>query len=179
MKKRLSVLLIACLVLAAVLLSACNDAKSLLGKANKSVANATSLKYSLSVTDSGVVVYSYDKTVTVDGDNATVTVDEATLGKDFTLQHAVTTNTSAKADQLVLPLGITEENLSSYEVSGDLLTCVISKEEFAGLFNSSSLVSADDVTVMFVFNEGKCKQMICNYTTETAKAVSMTVSCEY
>lgn len=179
MKKRLLVLLITCLVVAAVLLCGCNNAKSLLNKANKSVANAKSLKYSLIVTDSGATVYSYDKTVTVDGNNATVTVDEATLGKDFALEHAVTTNTAAKADQLVLPLGITADNLSSYQVNGNLLTCVISKENFAALLNSSNLISADDVTVMFVIADGKCQQMICNYTTETAKTVSMTVVCEY
>lgn len=179
MKKRLFILLITCLVLATVLLGGCNDAKSMLGKANKSVANAKKLTYSLVIVHDGVTVYSYDKTVTVDGDSATVTEDEATLGKDFTLEHAVNTSTSAKADQLVLPLGVTAENVSSYQLNGTILTCVISKENFASLLNSEGLVSENDVTVMFVIVDGKCQQMICNYTTETAKTVSIIAACEY
>lgn len=179
MKKKLSVLLITCLLIAAAVLSGCNNPKNMLAKAYKSVGGAQSVNYSLTVSDNGVTVYSYEKTVTVNGDDAAVTVDEATLGESFTLEHVVTTSTAPKGEQLVLPLAVTEDKLSTAEVNGNLLTCVISKDNFAAMLDSDSLVSSGDVTVMFVITDGKCKQMVCNYVTETSKTVNMTVVCEY
>lgn len=179
MKKRLYILLIACLLAATAVFAGCNSASALLKKVDESILTANSLVCSIVITDGGATVYSFEKTVFVDGDNADVTVDEAKLGDNFVLNHEVTKTTCPKSEQLALPFKITADDVSSHTVNGNLFTCVISKDSFAAMLNSANMVSANDVSVMFVLVEGKCQQMLCNYLTETGKAVAVTVTCEY
>lgn len=179
-RKTLLFILITCLTLSLVILSSCaGTVESVAKKINKSIGNAKTLTQMLTVKDSGVTVYSLTKTVTVDGDQVNVLSDEATLGDDFTLQHNVTTQTSTKAQQLVLPLKLTDEHTISSEYANSTLTCVYGSDGAKQLFGSDELKVSGNIDVQCVLAGNKLLQMTCSFTTTSAKSVTLIVTCAY
>lgn len=179
-RKILLAILLTCLTLASVVLSSCaGTVETVAKKIDKSIGNAKALTQMVTVMDGDVVVYSLTKTVTVDGDQANVSLDEATLGDDFKLQHNVTTQTSAKAQQLVSPLKLTDEHTISSEYNNGMLTCIYDSDGAAQLFNSSEMSVNGNINVQCVLVSNKLMQMTCTFTTTSAKTVALIVTCAY
>lgn len=179
MKRKSFILLVTCLIAVVVTLCACNATESALKKVDKSIASASALNSTITIVDDGVTVYSLERTVTVDGDSATVTVDEGTLGDNFVLEHTVTTQTSTKKEQLVLPLALNKDNVQTFVSQNNSFTITITKEAFATMMNSASMLSNGDVTVVFTLADNKFQQMTCTYLTEKMQNVSIVVTCAY
>lgn len=179
-RKIILFILITCLALSVVALSSCaGTVESVAKKIDKSIGNAKTLTQILTVTDGSATVYSLTKTVTVENDTVNVTVDEATLGDDFTLQHNVTTQTSDKAEQLVSPLNLTDEHTISSEYNNGMLTCVYDNDGAKELFGNAEMSVDGNVNVQCVLVGNKLMQMTCTFTTTSAKSVTLIVTCAY
>lgn len=179
-RKNLFLLLITCLTLILTVLCSCGGTvKNVTAKADKSIASATSLTQTVTVVDAGVTVYSLEKTVTVSGDDASVTLDEAKLGVDFTLQHNVTTQTSTKKEQLVLPVELSEDIVLSSSYENGKLTCLVGNDGVERLFGTSGLSVTGNVNVEYVMSNNKLQQLTCSFTTATSKTVTISVTCAY
>lgn len=178
-KSKFLPVLVASLALVAALLCGCGvTVDKVNGYISKSLPSVKVLTQSIVAEDKGVTVYSLDKTVTVSGDEANVTVDEATLGSDFSLQHNVSTSVSTKGEQLVLPVKLSDDVVESSVYENDTLVCVVTSDKAGELFGSD--VSTDgDVRVVCNLSNNKLQQLTCTFTTATGKTVTLRVTCEY
>jgi len=180
--KRKLIILSVCLSALLVLLCGCSPEKQLnktLNSINSNISNAKTFTQKLTVTDGGVTVYSLEKKVEVDGDNAAVTTVESKLSSGFTLQETTSTANSEKSEQLKLPVTLSIDTMIIYTLKDDVLTCVIGQENADGVFGAQNYKIAGDINVKCTLSNGKMQQLDCLFVTETGKDVTLTVTCAY
>ena len=172
MKKLKIILIVACLVVSLALLCSCG--KSLEDKIesfNKFTTKATKVTKSVVVTDGGVVVYQLDSTSEINGDKASVTTTQKTLGTNFALQEETKTSTSTK-DQATNLLAFAEEDFLISTVQEDGFTCFVAAEKINSVLKTQGLQVGGDSTI--VVNQQKTQVTVtCTFTTVSGKAVTI------
>lgn len=181
MKNKKIIIVALCLALIAVVLCGCGaeqKANKTIKKIDKHLSDVTKMTQSVTVTDVGITVYTYQRTSVVDGDSVAVTTTEGKLGSEFTLQ-TTTTNSTQNKSQLKLPIALNGENITNPEASKNALNFTLTADQLASALNSSEEISVGFATVTCVLNGGKLTEMTCSFTSKGYKSVTINVTCEY
>ena len=182
MKKIKTLVSVFCLFI--VILSLCGcGAESKITKAIKNISSnlskAQTITSVVTVKDGDFTAYSLTRTVTFDGDNASIQIKESKLSSDFTMNETTSTERSDKATQAVLPLKLAVEDMEIYLLKDDVLTCVIGQENASKAFASQSYSVAGDINVRCNLTKGRLEELTCSFSTETGKVVTLVVTCAY
>ncbi len=140
-----------------------------------SISQVKRLTATLTVTDSDVVVYEYERTSVKAYEGYDVTIIERKLGSDFTLGESTTTTT---VSSLACPVSLSEDNVLSSVIADNTLSCMITKDKLSAVLGTS-YVPAGVSTLDCEFDNNRATKITCSFTTTSGKNVDYVFVLEY
>ncbi|MBQ8323255.1 MAG: hypothetical protein IJX91_04745 [Clostridia bacterium] len=143
----------------------------------KSEKEVVSVRSDIEVTDSGVSVYGYGKTLEFAADGSvTATVSETKLNSAFQTETKETTETLTEADrESLLDFSLEKEGVKEYSYDDGVLTVVVGKDALKSVLGWESVETENDVRLAFRFESKKLTETSCSFQTTTGKTVTVRV----
>ena len=136
----------------------------------------------VTVTDSGVKVYGYTKSVTINGSNAEI---QTVIGKltPNSLDYQETVDyqfaEGVKAGEL-FKIQLLGGIFSDYKIENGVLTGVVSARNVGKFFGSANLKALTDASVTMTFDEdNKLTEMTAEFNLESGKLFTLTANYTY
>lgn len=186
MKKKLITTIALILVVAsmAVLAVGCKEEKEApslekyIAQISTSKENFKVITTNMTVTDESVTVMTKKKVLTVNGEQADVTVEETVLGEDGNMETTTTTSQTAKAD-IKTPVNLSADKMIYSKLIDNGFTCIISSDNAAEALGISGATIAGDVTVTCTFDSDKLASVEYELLLETGKQVTVGMTFAY
>lgn len=183
MSKKLIIILSVCfaLVIAAIFVispSISQSSQTLASRSEQlqsSVGRASKISATLTITDSDVVVYKYQRVSVKKGDSYDVEIAESKLGSDFSLSESTSSET---VESVACPVTLSEDNVFGYVLDGNKLSCTVTKEQLSSVL-STSYVPAGAVSVVCEFSGKDATLVTCTFVTASGRNVGYVFAFEY
>ena len=143
--------------------------------------SAISVDAEVTLTDGGVVVYTFTRHMEIDTEMRTATISDTTTVLAENFEEKTTTSTTAEQDvtgKTIIGLNLSKELVKSFEIKDGDLTCTISKDKISEVF-TTTVSASSDVTVSVDFENGKLTKAEYSYTNTSSRTVSVTVTYGY
>lgn len=177
MKKKYIFLTISTLLVLAICLCACNQAKDFAtysDNMNKSMNDVKTLVSTLSVFDGDTLVYEYQRNVTIDGSNATLEITEKKLNANFRLESNTTTEQKSGVDKsTLLPLSLSESSAQNFNANANGFSCEIPEGDFASVFKLGSYDIDGNAALDCAFSDDKLTNINCGFKLKDGKTVKL------
>lgn len=185
MKKQRVIILIAILLIVACALCACDnkedrDLNGFIGDMKSSMASVKSISANISMHDSNVLVYEYQRNMQINGSTASVESTEKTLSSSFKLDTNTSTSTINDIDtSTLLPIALSEWSVENVVVESDKFSCTIPVENFASVLKVGSYKISESATLSCTFEGEHLTNITCNFITDDGKTVAVTYDFAY
>lgn len=148
---------------------------------SESMNSVTEIEADAVITDSGVMVYEYRKTLTLTSEDvATETVSESKLTSNYALETTTDQQTLEKIKRsALLSVRLEKDLVESYSEEGNTLICILSKENTGTVLSAPNLTIADTAELKITVENKKLKEVTCSFLTESRKEVQITVTYRY
>lgn len=177
-------LVVTVITMVAISLSACKVESVDFQTKVDATKNAKVVVCNINVKDGGVEVYDYAKTITVDGENATVIEKTKSLGDGFQLVENEKTSEVAPIDKTTFcPLNVTffqagmSEEKSGKETKYGATVDKATIKAFIGLAIDVDIDG--DGAIVLTSDEGKINSLVLTYKTSTGKDVTVSYDYQY
>ena len=148
---------------------------------NANMAAVKTVDTDVTVTDAGVKVYGYRKTVTVNGANAEVQKVIGSLQPNsLEYQETVSYDFVEGIDLSDLfSLHILGDNFAKYTLEGDVLTGTVSANKVGTFFGNTNIKAETDAAVTMTFDQNKLTGVTVQFGLESGKILTLTATYTY
>lgn len=135
----------------------------------------------VTVTDAGVKVYGYKKTVTVNGANAEIYTVIGSLQPNSLEYQETTSYDFAEGVDLTKLFGlhVLDSVFEKYDISGDKFEGTVKAASVGQFFGNSAVKAASDATVTMTFVEGKLTEVNVQFGLESGKILTLIATYTY
>ena len=148
---------------------------------NANMAAVKTVNTEVTVTDAGVKVYGYKKTVTVNGANAEVqkvigSLQPNSLEYQETVSYEFVEGVDLKD---LFSLHILGGNFAEYTLEGEKFTGTVSANKVGDFFGNSKIKAQTDATVAMTFDQNKLTEVTVQFGLESGKILTLTATYTY
>ncbi len=185
MKKLKIVFAALCLSLFAFVFTACGEDVSTLegfvSAMESSSGDCETVQADLEVKDGETVVYGYTRRLERGNDVFNVTETEKKLNDSFELKESTTTSqTKISDDAAVLPVSLSEQNLTQYQIEDGVLSATVdSADAMNTVLKTDKFAMEGSASVTCKLNKKKIEEILISYHTTGGRLVSVSVRYTY
>lgn len=177
--KKTKIVLLASIVLVLMLaLCACDfvikDFAKYSDAMNKSMDSVTQVNSHITMKDQDVLVYEYQRNMSINGSNADISTSEKTLNSSFQLAEKTNTEQKSGVDRKqLLPISLSEYSANNLKMESNKFSCTISAEDFASVMKLGAYEISGNASLVCEFEKKVLTKITCEFTTTDGKNVQV------
>ncbi len=187
--KKLIAICLCALGASALAFTACGDGedevkdevtKYVLGM-QSSADNAVTVDAKVTLTDGGIVVYTFTRHIEIDIATHAASVSDTTTVLSENFEEATTNKTDSMQDvtgKSIIGLNLSTELVKEFEIKDGNLTCTVSKDKISDVL-TKTVSASTDMTMSVDFENGKLTKAEYSYLNTSSRTVSVTVTYGY